>query len=72
MGRITLRELLCTDLGYCCEFFFWLKYRQNRYTPIAADRLGVSIRAVQKHKAAFRRGDLVCTKCPACFLARLR
>lgn len=70
MGRITLKSLITADLKYCCEYRFWLAYRKNRFTPLIADRLGVSIRSVQKHKAAFRRGDLVCQQCAKCMLNR--
>lgn len=69
--RITLKELITTDLGYCCEWFFFHHYRQNRFTPLIAARLGVSLRAVQKHKSAYRQGKLKCSNCSKCLLTEL-
>lgn len=70
--RITLRSLIVDGLGYCCEWSFWHCYRKNRYTPIIAARLGVSIRACQKHKAAYRRGDLKCECSGSCLLKAIK
>lgn len=65
--RLTIKSLIEVDLGYCCEWMFFWIYRQNRYTPIIAARLGVSLRAVQQHKNAYRRGELKCRNSSTCF-----
>lgn len=69
--RITVASLIAS-MGYCCEFAFWRVYRQNRDTPLVADRLGVSVRAVQRHKARIRRGELCCRECDGCLRGRLK
>lgn len=71
MSRILLKHLIVGGLGYCCEYAFWTAYRQNRQTPLAAERLGVTVRAVQKHKAARRRGKLKCQNCLTCLKEKL-
>lgn len=58
MTRPTIHSLIVDDLGYCCEFFFFSRYKQ---TAVIAARLGVTTRAVKYHKAAVRDG---CEKCP--------
>lgn len=70
--RILLSDLITKDLGYCCEWAFFYHYRKNRFTPLIAARLGVSTRAVQKHKAAYRTGGLACNDCGNCLKRRLQ
>lgn len=67
--RLTIKKMVEEDLGYCCEWYFWWLYRQNRYTPIIATRLGVSPQAVRRHKNAYRRGKLKCEECTDCCLS---
>jgi hypothetical protein len=57
------------DLGYCCEYaFFWL----HRKTAVIAARLGVTTRAVQKHKAAMKEGCLQCQAKQNCLGPQLK
>lgn len=46
-------------LNYCCEWMFFALYKNNR---MVADRLGVSIRAVQEHRGKAAK----CTSEPRC------
>jgi hypothetical protein len=64
--RITLRHLICDGLGYCCEWAFWSYFKMPRHTPLIAERLGVTERAVQKRRAAWRRKELRCEACAKC------
>lgn len=69
MPRITIHSLVTKDLGYCCLYAFFRLYRQ---TGVIATRLGVTDRAIRKHKEAFRAGELRCGKCKTCMLPALR
>lgn len=64
--RDSLHYLICTSLGYCCEWKFFSLYHS---TSLIAARLGVSPRAVRLHKAQARDGQLRCEGCPNCMLA---
>lgn len=57
--RVTVRELICDGLGYCCEYAF---FRMEKRTGLIAERLGVDARTVRYHKMAYKDGDLVCEK----------
>ena len=48
--------MILQDLGYCCLWFFFTRFRKNR---VVADRLGVSRQAV----SVVRRDCKVCSKC---------
>lgn len=61
MTRPTIKILIETDLGYCCEWFFFSHFRQ---TALIADRLGVSTRAIKYHKEACR--STTCPGSPGC------
>jgi hypothetical protein len=50
-------------LGYCCEWSFFQFYKD---CELIAIRLGVSSRAVRKHKAAVLAGEIRCTNCKGC------
>lgn len=67
--RLTIKRLICEDLGYCC---LWSFFRLHFSTQMIADRLGVSDRAVRYWKMAFRQGDLSCEKTEKCFQCRGR
>ena len=45
----TIQSMICDDLGYCCEWYFFSRFSN---TDLIAARLGVSTRAVRYHKAA--------------------
>lgn len=47
--RITVKDLITKDLGYCCEHLFFSLYPG---AVLIAARLGVSPSAVKKHRAA--------------------
>lgn len=61
-----VKRLIEDELGYCCEFAFFTLYRK---TALVADRLGVSTRAIKKHKAAVREGCETCSSKPNCLKA---
>lgn len=65
--RITVHQLICDDLGYCCEYAFFCV---NKKTAKIADRLGITTRAVQKHKALVRDRCVSCESCPNCLKAK--
>lgn len=67
MPQVTVKQLIEGDLGYCCEYAFFTLYKR---TTLIADRLGVSVRVVQLHKAAVREGCVACSSKPNC-LGRL-
>lgn len=48
MTRPTVRSLICSDLGYCCPWFF---FSHEKRTALIAARLGMSERAVRYAKA---------------------
>lgn len=66
-GLVT--SLITDGLGYCCEAWFWERFKDVT-TELIAARLGVSDRAVRKHRAAFRRGELVCQEKAKCLNKR--
>ena len=59
--------LITDGLGYCCEWKFFSLFSN---CETIADRLGVTARAVRKHKAAFQAGDLKCKDCKNCMKNR--
>ena len=70
---LTLKHLI-TDpapegLGYCCMYAFFRLYRQ---TAVIALRLGVTERAVRKHKQRYKEKALKCEGCENCMLKALR
>ncbi len=65
----SIPELVTNDLGYCCVYFFFTRYRK---TALVAARLGVSERAVRYHKADVKSGLTSCTKCEKCLLEKMR
>ena len=58
-AKRVVKGLIEDDLGYCCEYAFFTLYKK---TALIAARLGVSTRAIKKHKALVREG---CEKCEA-------
>lgn len=63
MTRPTVRILITQDLGYCCEWFFFTRFKN---TALIADRLGVTERAVRYAKARVKCGSDQCQGKPAC------
>lgn len=63
MPRITVSRLVTEDLGYCCLWFFFLRYRQ---TSVIADRLGVSPSTIKAHRARLHAGLYSCANRPGC------
>jgi len=59
----TITSMITRDLGYCCEWYFFSRYHD---TELIAARLGVTARAVRKHKAA----ELKCQDCINCLKRR--
>lgn len=62
-----IRLMIVEDLGYCCEAGFFRIFKQ---TAVIADRLGVTTRAVQKHKALVRNGCMTCESRYNCLKAK--
>jgi hypothetical protein len=65
----SIPELVTNDLGYCCVYFFFTRYRK---TALIAARLGVTDRAVRYVKARVRDGESKCTECERCLLKQMR
>lgn len=66
---MTIRSLICEDgLGYCCPWFFFKHFRRS---STVADRLGVTVRAIQIAKAKVDGGEWVCEKRASCLHARI-
>ena len=63
MPRLTLIQLITEDLGYCCPYFFFCRYKQ---TQVIADRLGMSPSTVRAAKAKVRDKKLVCENSSRC------
>jgi hypothetical protein len=61
--RPTVRLLVTQDLGYCCEWFFFTRFRN---TALIAARLGVTERAVRYAKARVDNGQAKCEGCSKC------
>jgi hypothetical protein len=66
MPRLTIHTLITEDLGYCCEWFFFSRFRRS---ALIADRLGVTQRAVQIHRAEARHS--ACENCPNCLRRKI-
>jgi hypothetical protein len=49
MTRPTVESMVTKDLGYCCLWFFFSRFRK---TGLAAARLGVSPQAIRQNKAS--------------------
>ena len=49
MTRPTVERMVTEDLGYCCLWFFFSRFRQ---TGLIAARLGVSPQAIRQNKAS--------------------
>lgn len=64
--RQTVRHLITEGLGYCCPWMFFRLYRRS---SVIADRLGVTVRAVQKAKAAADAGK--CEGCEKCLRTKI-
>lgn len=65
----TVSYLITAGLGYCCEWAFFNLFI-DKPTSLIADRLGVTKRAVNIHKRAWREGKTTCRELPVCFLCR--
>lgn len=63
-------SLITEGLGYCCEAWFWKHFKEVS-TELIAARLGVTDRAVRKHRAAFRRGEMKCENQAKCLNQRV-
>ncbi len=49
MTRPTVQSLVTGDLGYCCLWFFFSRFRK---TGLVAARLGVSPQAIRQNRAS--------------------
>jgi hypothetical protein len=49
MTRPTVHSMVTQDLGYCCLWFFFSRFRK---TGVIAARLGVSSQAIRQNKAS--------------------
>lgn len=56
-------ELITDSLGYCCEYYFFRRYKNN---DLIAARLGVSERTVRRHREAAKPDELYCKNCTTC------
>lgn len=65
-----IASLITDGLGYCCEAWFWTHFKEVS-TELIAARLGVTDRAVRKHRAAFRRGEMKCENQATCLSKRI-
>ena len=65
---ITLRELICKDLKYCCPYAFFCMFKK---TALLAERLGVTPRAIRLHKSKWRNGEYVCEGQANCLKKKL-
>jgi len=63
--ELSIASLITTGLGYCCEAYFWERFK-NVSTELIAARLGVTERAVRTHRAAYRQGEFECQKNVKC------
>ena len=68
MSRLSIRQLITEDLGYCCPYYFFRLFRQ---TATIADRLGVSPSTVRLAKARVDDGQDCCEACPNCLQKKL-
>lgn len=68
MTRPTVRLLVTQELGYCCEWFFFTRFRS---TALIASRLGVTERAVRYAKARVDSGESTCLGCEGCLHKRV-
>lgn len=57
MTRQTVKVLVTDGLGYCCEWFFFTRFRD---TALIAARLGVTERAVRYAKSRADEGESKC------------
>lgn len=63
MRRNSITWLIVKGLGYCCEWKFFSLYRDS---AMIAARLGVTERAIRKHKAAYNDYETDCENCDNC------
>jgi hypothetical protein len=63
-----IEELITENMGFCCLYAFFTKYRQ---TSQIAFRLGVSDRAIRSYKERFKAGEFECKKCENCLKGKL-
>lgn len=65
MTRLTIDHLVTSKdgLGYCCLWFFLTRFRRTR---LVADRLGVSMEAVNAHRRKVKCGQLQCESRGSC------
>lgn len=68
MPRLSVKSLITQDLGYCCLWFFFTRYKK---TGLIAARLGVTERAVRYAKAEVRSGCSKCEGREACMNAKI-
>jgi len=63
------KSLVTNGLGYCCEWAFFNLFI-DKPSSLIADRLGITKRAVNIHKRAWKEGRTTCQELPVCFLCR--
>ena len=67
----SVRDLVETGLGYCCEYVFWRTYK-NVTTDLIAARLGMAPRTVNRHRQHFDEGLIECANCPNCMKDKIK
>jgi hypothetical protein len=69
-ARASSVEYLITEgLHYCCEYFFWARFKHVSSELIAA-RLGVTLVTIRRHRVWYAEGRYKC-KCNAgCILEK--
>lgn len=64
-------DLITTGLGYCCEAFFWERFKEIPSDLIAA-RLGIAVRTVNRHRQWYAEGKFSCEGKLTCIINRWR
>ncbi len=63
-----IEDLIKDELGFCCIYAFFRKYKAS--TQIAF-RLGVEVRTIRSYKQRFKEGEFKCMKCEKCLKGKL-
>ena len=65
----SVEYLITVGLGYCCEAFFWERFKTIPADVIAA-RLGVSTNTIRRHRLWHSEGRFTCTRAHNCIPCR--
>lgn len=59
--------------GYCC-LWAWMEVHRRMYTSVLMEKLEniCSVRALRYQRAAYRRKETICTKCPECLKQKIK